>query len=297
MGRLGGVLTTEAFPDGPDGKVKAHRATHIEYPPGTRFDVAAAANCQASEADFQQKGLGACPADSKVGEGTAEVETTGNAPKSEPFTFDITVFNTSHPKDDPSLEGVMLVFHSGDQVTNVILSKIEGNVQTEETEPTCVPPGQPPQCPFGEFAPKRVRVDAPPNSRTVDGVIHNGATTPPTCPAIGHWTIRHGHTYSDGTTDTFVNELPCKATPPRPLRVTVKPGTVRAGRSTKFTVTAISDRTPVPGARVRVGRSLVRTGSDGRASATLRVHRPGTHTVRASAAGYQRASATYRATR
>ena len=296
-GAATGILTTELFPDGPDGKVKAHRATRIEYPLGTRFDGAGAANCQASEAEFQQKGLSACPADSKVGDGTAEVQSTGSAPTFGPLQLDVTVFNTSRPKDDPSIEGVMLVFSSGGQVTNVVLSKIEGRIQTEKTTPSCVPPGQPPECPFGEFAPKRVRVDVPPNSRTVDGVVHNGATTPPTCPASGHWTIRHTHTYSDGTSDTFVNDLPCTAAAPRPLRVAVKPSRVRAGRRAVLTLTATSARRAVPGARVRVGRRLLRTGADGTTTVAMRVHRAGLHTVRASAAGYERAHATFLATR
>src|SRR3954452_21326684 len=176
-GAATGILTTENFPDGADGKVKAHRATRIEYPPGTRFDPAGSGNCQASAAELKQQGLSACPADSKVGEGTAQVQSTGNGPSAGPLQLDVTAFNTSHPKDDPSIEGVMLVFSSGGQVSNMILTKIEGRVQTETTEPTCVPPGQPPECPFGEFAPKHVQIDVPAHSRTVDGVVHNGATT------------------------------------------------------------------------------------------------------------------------
>jgi hypothetical protein len=296
-GAATGILTTENFPDGPDGKVKAHRATRIEYPPGTRFDVAASDNCQASEQEFKQQGLAACPAGSQVGHGTAQVESTGNAPPSPPLTLDVTVFNASHPKDDPSMEGVILAFGSGENVTNIVLSKIEGRVQTEQTVPSCVPPGQPPDCPFGEFSPKHVQVDVPPKSRSVGGVVHNGATTPTTCPASGHWTIRHTHTYSDGTTDTFVNDLPCKPAPPRPLTLAVDPGRVHTGKRTTLRVTVTSNRTAVPGARVRVGRALLRTGADGRASVAMAVRRPGLHRVRASAAGYERAGATFRAAR
>jgi len=300
-GAATGILTTENFPDGADGKVKAHRATRIEYPPGTAFSAKAAGNCQASAQELKQQGLSACPADSKVGQGTAQVETTGAAPKGPPASIDIAVFNTVHPKDDPTLEGVMLVFHSGGVVSNVILSRIEGNVQTEKTEPSCVPPGQPPECPFGEFAPKHVQVDVPPNSRTVDGVTYNGATTPAVCPASGHWTIRHTHTYSDGTTDTFINDLPCMSPSmpavPRALKVVVAPRRVKAGKRTKLSVTALSNGTAVGSARVRIGRRLLRTGGDGTASVIVRARRPGLHVVRASATGYMRTSAKFRVTR
>jgi hypothetical protein len=128
-------------------------------------------------------------------------------------------------------------------------------------------------------------------------VTHNGATTPTTCPPSGHWTIRHTHTYSDGTTDTFINDLPCTAIPPRPLSLKVTPSRVHAGRSAKLRVTATSAGTAVPAARVRVGRQLVRTGPDGRATLEMVVHRSGSHVVRASAAGYTRASAKFRALR
>src|SRR4051812_2321054 len=296
-GAATGILTTENFPDGPDGKVKSHRATRIEYPPGTIFSPQAAGNCQASAQELKAQGLSACPADAKVGGGTAEVEATGAAPKAGPLKSDVTVFNTSHPKDDPSLEGVMIVFHAGNQVTTVVLSKIEGNIQTEQTEPICVPPSQPPECQFGEFSPKHVQIDVPPKSWIVGGVTYNGATTPSTCPASGHWTIRHTHTYSDGTTDTFVNDLPCTAAAPRPLKATVVPKRVRSGEPVRFRVTVTSGGRAVPGARVRFGRELIRTAADGTAGGIFRTHRLGLHTIRVAAAGYTRTAAKYRVTR
>jgi hypothetical protein len=48
---------------------------------------------------------------------------------------------------------------------------------------------------------------------------------------------------------------------------------------------------------VRIGRQLARTGADGEATVTMRVSRAGRHTVRASAAGYERASGQFRAVR
>jgi hypothetical protein len=296
-GAATGILTTENFPDGPDGKVKSHRATRIEYPPGTTFSLQAADNCQASAQELKAQGLSACPADSKVGDGTADIEATGAAPKAGLLKSDITVFNTSHPKDDPSLEGVMIVFHSAGQVTTVVLSEIKGNIQTEKTEPQCVPPGQPPECQFGEFSPKHVQVNVPAKSRAVGGVTYNGATTPATCPASGHWTIRHTHTYSDGTTDTFVNDLPCTAAAPRPLKAAVVPKRVKSGEPVRFRVTVTSGGTVVPGARVRFGRELMRTAPDGTAGGIFRTHRPGLHTIRVSAAGYTRTAVRYRVTR
>lgn len=297
-GAATGILTTEFFPDGPNGQVKAQRGTHIIYPPGTVFDGSAAAVCRASEAEMQQQGLGACPADSKLGEGTADVYTTGTLTPTGPVTVDVTAFNTAEPKDNPSIKGgVLLAFSSHGAVTSTTLINTFGNEQVEKTTPKCVPPGQPPDCPFGEFAPKRLKLDVPARSKTIDGVVHNGATTPAVCPASGHWTIRHTHFFADGTDATYVNDLPCKQTPPRPLAVKVRPGRVRAGRVASFRVLVTSARVAVPAARVRVGRRLLRTDVDGRASVRLPVYRPGLHVVRASAAGYVRTSTRFRAVR
>jgi hypothetical protein len=293
-----GFILSELFPDGPDGQVKAHRATRIEFPPGTQLTGAIEESCQASDAEFRQHGLSACPAESKIGQGTVEVQTTGTPTSSPPATLDVTAFGVSKPRDDPSVEaGVRLAFSSNGAVTSTALIKNEGRIQTESTTPNCVPPGQPPDCPFGEFAPKRLQIDVPARTKTIGGVVRNGATTPPTCPPGGAWTMRHTHTYADGSTELFVNDLPCKAIPPRPLKVAIAPGKVRAGRRVKLAVTVTSDGTAVRAARIRVGRRLVRTGDDGQARVTMRVSRPGVHTVRASAAGYLRASATFRARR
>jgi hypothetical protein len=83
--------------------------------------------------------------------------------------------------------------------------------------------------------------------------------------------------------------LPAAARPRLALRV--RPRRVRAGRRIRLRITALDGRRRVAGARVRVGRRLVRTGRRGVVRVRIRFGRVGLRSVRASKPGYRRGRA------
>jgi hypothetical protein len=82
------------------------------------------------------------------------------------------------------------------------------------------------------------------------------------------------------------------ATTVRSLQVTVRPTRVPAGRRVLLHFVVSSDGVPVGGARVRVGRTHLRTDPGGRIVATVVIHHRGAHRVSARKQGYRPAHAT-----
>ena len=83
-----------------------------------------------------------------------------------------------------------------------------------------------------------------------------------------------------------------------PIRLDVSPRRGRVGgRGQRFRFRATSGGRPLAGARIRLGRARVRTGSDGRAFARVRFYRAVTHTARALKDGYRAAAVKVRVTR
>jgi hypothetical protein len=82
------------------------------------------------------------------------------------------------------------------------------------------------------------------------------------------------------------------------LRLTVKPAKVVAGRRTKlsFKVTGASGAA-IQGARIRVGRTHVRSDKRGRASMRIVIRRAGTKRATVRSDGFRPAHATFKAVR
>jgi sugar lactone lactonase YvrE len=107
--------------------------------------------------------------------------------------------------------------------------------------------------------------------------------------------------------DVFVGEtgheplrpkLPAPASAPTQLQLTVRPRKVVAGARSRMTfrVTGESGKA-VGGARIRVGRTHVRSDKAGRASMTVVIHHPGTKRATVRSNGFRPGHATFRATR
>src|SRR4051795_381359 len=105
--------------------------------------------------------------------------------------------------------------------------------------------------------------------------------------------------------DVFVGEPgydPLRPTVPQPqtappqLKLTLSPRTITAGKRTRmrFKVTGESGKA-VGGARIRIGRTHIRTGSNGRVSAAIIVHHRGVARATVRSSGFRPNHATFRA--
>jgi hypothetical protein len=206
-----GVFASEVFNARyPNGDLKPIRHSLIAFPEGTTFDPLATDKCAATSADFQSKGMSACPASTKIGSGQATIVTTGvpleprplGPPELGPIPLDVTAF--ARP------DRLIMVFSEQNvYVTSQPITQ-DGRFENTDTPPSCIVQSEQPNCQHGEFAPRSLTLTIPARSRVVDGVRHNMITTPPECPAGGSWDFSDQHTFADGSVDLFVNHPPCR---------------------------------------------------------------------------------------
>lgn len=170
-------------------------------PPGMRFDTNVPEKCTATDAELAVRGPAACPAASKLGEGTTE------GLFMYPFTdvvFDhfkhnLYIFNNTN-------EQIMLVESEGYTVQRGIVHP-DNSIEFNPT--TCFPASPTGQCP-DEYI---IQL----GSTTTMPVYTKGsgsyATTPPTCPPSHNWQTNVKFWWSDGSTDNVVTTQPCKPAP------------------------------------------------------------------------------------
>jgi hypothetical protein len=199
-----GIVASEVFNARyTNGDLKPIRHSLIALPEGTTFDTLATDTCTASPADFQSKGMSACPASTQIGTGQATVVTSGTPVELGPFPLDATIFART--------DGSIMVFSEhGVYVTSQLIHQ-DGRFQTTDTAPSCIVPSEAPGCEHGQIVPRSLSLTIPARSRVIDGVRHTMITTPPTCPPSGSWEFSDKHTFADGSVDLFVNHPPCDA--------------------------------------------------------------------------------------
>jgi hypothetical protein len=187
-------------PGDPTAKPSPQRSVVLTLPERSRVSGAAVAACTASDAELQSLGPSACPDDSRIGTGTVTL-TTGGGPAFDPFIDDVVIFNAGK-------EWAELFTKQGTGIrTAVGRRKITNpNTLSEAAPPT---PGGPPDF---ETAVNdlKFRLDA----RT--GPKGPLITTPPTCPATGHWTSTLTFTTADGGKYTVSSATPCHPAPVPP---------------------------------------------------------------------------------
>jgi hypothetical protein len=186
-------------PDDPDGKAHAFSHLHLELAAGARFDTSALPHCQASDAELIARGPDACPAETRVGSDETIVDTGFDGPGRH-MTADFAFFNN---RDELIL--LPTVRENGARV--VVRARIGAN--TLDIENPMIP-GTPPD--GGAAKSQRGRFE--PRSTVRDGRQANYLTTPPTCPASGHWVNRITWTYRDGVEQTAESRSPCRRQEP-----------------------------------------------------------------------------------
>jgi hypothetical protein len=242
------------------------RKVVISAPEGTRFNTAAVPVCEATDEEFRAQGLGACPAESRIGAGEFEA-ITGFGPGVDPVPGDLTLFNGG----DEVVEVVSA--KDTDRVLGLDRLHIDGSTLTGDPPTT---PGGPPD---GETAVRRIDF-------TIDEAT-GFVTTPPSCPAGGAWTSSGTFGFADGAEETLTSDTPCDVAPAASEgRLTLRPKRAAVGRATRFTARISGAAAGCErGATVRVGGRRVRSDSKGRAALTVTVRQAGAHRATAKKRG------------
>jgi hypothetical protein len=194
---LGWTATYHAAND-PNAPPPALRKMVFYPPPGFRYDTNVPGQCTATDAQLELQGPSACPADSHVGDGTTEG--LFYAPLMHQILFD----NYTHHLDvmNHANEQVMLIQSEG---WTVVRGTMNPDGSIEFAGPTCFP-----SPPAGGCADDYI---IQLGSQTTIPVYTNAkgsyATTPPTCPAEGYWTVTVRFWWADGTTDSVDSHQPC----------------------------------------------------------------------------------------
>lgn len=190
----------------PNRKPKVARQVQIVYPKGTRLVTSALPECRATDEELTQRGRAACPPETQLGVGQAEVTSGMGSPQE----LDEATYNA------PGNFIQLLTLKGTDQIVAVLRERVHGRVITTDSPPSCVPPGQPPDCaPFGEFAVTRFEVFAPPPGIPV---TRSTVTMPRTCPAGGFWRFEARFRFADGSTARRYSYARCKRKPSRAAR-------------------------------------------------------------------------------
>lgn len=207
--QVGGLTYTSTAPGAPTGTVlhlefqnpedpslKPHAVARmvVHRAPGSVIDTTVPPQCRASDAELLARGPAACPPETQIGSAVMVSDTGGRDPFPRYSRTNISNFNN---QDEVIGVGV----NESLPVTPFDRTKIEGERTTTNFP---VFPGAPPPEPF--MAIKTLHLEVPTYVR--DGRTYN--RTPPTCPAVGYWTIKLDFTYRDGVTETVESRSPCR---------------------------------------------------------------------------------------
>ena len=181
----------------PGGKAPALADGVYGLPEGTRIDTTAVPQCTASDAELQVLGRDACPAESRIGDGTL-TGTTGTP--ADPLQGDVTVFNGDR-------QIIELVTAPG---TNAVAGF--DRLTVEGSSLHAHPPATPGGPPDGRTTIKEIRVAIAPRGIFI---------TQPACPADGLWWGSGTVAFASGTRLTGVAAVPCTAPKPAPAAAKV----------------------------------------------------------------------------
>jgi hypothetical protein len=165
-------------------------------PPGFRYDTSVPARCSASDLELEIRGAAACPAASRVGGGTTEGRLFGSFGG----PLKVVIFNNTN-------EQIFVVGSPG--LASVSRGHIYRDGSIAFASPTCYPSVDPPGCPIDNALQLGTTVTVPRYTRSSGGKVRSYLTTPPRCPAAGHWKTPIRFWWADGTIDTVVTKQAC----------------------------------------------------------------------------------------
>jgi hypothetical protein len=168
--------------------------------PGLRYDTSVPKRCSASDLELATFGTAACPAGSRLGGGTSTSKFLGMFPS----TVSVDFLNNTD-------EQIILAQSPG--LSTVARGQIRPDGSVEWASPTCFPSIQPAGCPVDDVLQLESSISVPPYTRSHKGVVRSYLTTPPTCPAAGHWETPVRLWWADGSIDTVTTEQPCTPNP------------------------------------------------------------------------------------
>lgn len=191
-----GLTVVYHNPDDPSAKPPPVARTTLKLPAGSRIDTSVPGRCTATDAQLQTQGPAACPAASRIGDGSVDVA-TGLGP---PATAPVAIFNT---------RGGLILLARVAAAQIVTRGVVRGRFITISIPPT---PGGPPD---NRSALNRAQMRLLPVVRRpapgARGRPHAYLTTPRVCPRSRHWVIGAGFRYGvDGHGQTRTSLSPCR---------------------------------------------------------------------------------------
>ena len=179
----------------PAGDPPYMRKMIFYIPPGLRYDTSVPKRCSASDLELAISGAAACPAGSRLGGGTTTTKFLGF-----PSTLSVDFLNNTD-------EQIILARSPG--LATVARGRIHPDGTVEWASPTCFPSLQPVGCPVDDVLQLESTISVAPYTKSSHGVVRSYLTTPPTCPAAGHWETPIRLWFADGSVDTVTTEQPC----------------------------------------------------------------------------------------
>lgn len=179
-------------PEDPEAKPPPITGAVFTLPAGMRLDNGALPKCTASDQDFRAQGRQACPAETKVGEGTLTAMT--GFPGADPVTTDVVAFNGDG-------EVIEVVFFEG---TNTVAGM--DRLTIEGRRLVAHPPATPGGPPDGRTAVREITLQFP---ARVGAGGRPYVTTPRKC-RRGRWISTAAYEFADGGKTTVSSRMPCK---------------------------------------------------------------------------------------
>jgi hypothetical protein len=176
----------------------------VFFPPrGMKYRTGVPKRCTANDGELSMNGPDACPEGSKLGEGTTE------GIFYIPFTEDVVLDHFKHNVYvmNNTNEQIILVEAEGYSVTR---GQMRPDGAIDFVTPTCFPTPPTGECLDDHILQLKIATFVPPYTKqTKRGRTRSYATTPPRCPARGHWRTKIKFWWSDGSIDRVVSKQPC----------------------------------------------------------------------------------------
>jgi hypothetical protein len=179
------------------------RRVVFDPPRGMRYDTSVPESCSASDAELRVMGPAACPAGSRLGNGTVEGRVM------EPVAHDFAIDHFKHPVDvvNNANEQILLIKSEG---YTVVRGHIRPDGSMAWNTPTCFPSPPAGGCVDDYILQLKSSTVLAPYKRTMGGRVRSYATTPAKCPASGYWRTKARFWWRDGSVDRVVSKQPCR---------------------------------------------------------------------------------------